>query len=138
MTEGHYQTAPSDQRREARQSPSPSYQGEVLLRNGRTRVEAPVVALRNYSPAGASVLTRLEYQSGDLVSLILFSEGVRMEFFGCVAWCRAASDAENGDGDLQCGTLLFLVGLQMRGPVSLAAALKARPKTLATSEHAVS
>jgi hypothetical protein len=127
MIESQYQTAPSDQRREARQSPSLSYEGEVLLRNGRSHVEAPVVALRNYSPTGASVLTRLEYQSGDLISLIVFSEGMRMEFFGSVAWCRAASDAEHGESQLPRDTLLFLVGLQMRGPASLAAALKARP-----------
>lgn len=140
MIESQPQTTPFDQRREARESPSRSDQGEVLLRSGRSDVEAPVVALRNYSPNGASVLTRLEYQPGDLISLIVFSEGMRMEFFGCVAWCRRASDAEHGESHFQAGTLLFLVGLQMRGPVSLAAALKARPEVrgLATAGHSMS
>lgn len=126
MIESQHQTAPSDQRSEARQNSAPRHQEELLLRNRRSHVDAPVVALRNYSPAGASVLTRLEYPSGDLISLIVHSEGVRMEFFGSVAWCRAASDAERGERDWPLGTPLFLVGLQMRGPVSLAAALDAR------------
>lgn len=127
MIESQYQTTPSDQRSEARQNSTPSHHGgELLLRNGRSPVDAPVVALRNYSPAGASVLTRLEYPSGDLISLLLQSEGMRMEFFGSVAWCRAASDAERDERDWPIGTPLFLVGLQMRGPVSLAAALDAR------------
>jgi hypothetical protein len=128
MIAGQRLSVPSDQRREARQSPSQNDPGDVLLRDVRTHFEAPVVALRNYSLSGASVLTRLQYPPGHLISLVVFSEGIRMEFFGTVAWCRAASDQELGDSNLPRGMFVFLVGLQMRGPVGLADALKPRPR----------
>jgi len=84
------------------------------------------VAWRNDSPASASVLTRLAYPAGDLISLILHRAGMHIEFFGSVAWCRAASDAERAERDWPLGIPLFLVGLQLRGAVRLAAALDAR------------
>jgi hypothetical protein len=125
---GQRLSVPSNQRREARQRPSQSNPGAVLLRDVRTDCEAPVVALRDYSPSGASVLARLQYPPGHLISLVVFIEGIRMEFFGTVAWCRAASDLELGESNLPPGMVVFLVGLQMRGPVGLADALKPRPR----------
>jgi hypothetical protein len=129
MLEGQAQKVASELRREARQSPARSYAGEVRLRDRRTQVEFPAVAVHNYSSSGASVLASLEYQPGRQISLIVFSEGIRMEFFGTVAGCRAANDADHGEGRPPTGTLMYLVGLQMQGPVGLAAVLNARPTT---------
>jgi hypothetical protein len=115
------------ERREARRLRPANHTGELLLRDGRTQVAVPVVALQDCSPSGARVLMRQAYEPGHLVSLVLSSQGIPMEHMGTVAWCKAASVAELDRISMPHGSLLFMVGLQMRGPVSLAASLMALP-----------
>jgi hypothetical protein len=127
MSDATPQTASQEQRRESRQRKPAAYTGVIVLRDGRTQVEAPVVALRDCSPSGASVLTRQAYEPGHLISLIVSSDGIPTEHMGTVAWCRATSESDLGDHKLPRGSLVFTVGLQMRGPVSLASSLAVRP-----------
>jgi hypothetical protein len=127
MTPGQSKPESTEQRRESRQRRTSSFTGEILLRDGRTRVDSPVVALRDCSASGASVLTRQAYEPGHLVSLVVSSDGIAMEHVGTVAWCKPASEDELDERRMPRGSLLFTIGLQMRGPVSLAATLMARP-----------
>ncbi len=127
MTDAAAFAGPKDKRRESRRLERTHYAGELLLRDGRSHTDMPVVALQDCSPSGARVLTRHSYEPGHLVSLVVSSQGVVMEHMGTVAWCNAATEGELDRIGMPRGSLVFMVGLQMRGPVSLAASLMALP-----------
>jgi hypothetical protein len=131
MNESQSTPVTADQRREARLRRHTTFSGEILLRDGRTGIDAPVVALRDCSPNGASVLMRQAYEPGHMVSLLVSSDGVLTEHLGTIAWCQVASDGELDGRRMPRGSLFFMVGLQMRGPVSLASTLMDRPSSSA-------
>lgn len=99
---------------------------DMLLRLAPS-LDLPVIALRNVSNGGASVLVGREVVTGTMASIVLGRAGIRMAFTARLAWCRRADDSDmpltshehagSSDG-------LFAVGLHVMGPGSFATMVK--------------
>jgi hypothetical protein len=127
MTERQQRLAGAENRREDRAPLHPGLKVELRLKvDGAAEFE--VESLRNVSASGASLLVKRPLPVGSAASVIVLADGVRMEFLSNVAWCRPA--VQDGIGSAAglgagAGEAVHAIGLQLRGPGSFAAMLRA-------------
>lgn len=110
-------------RSEDRITPGAGRQRRLSLRATAWDGDRPVAALRNVSTGGASLVLTGAAPVPREASLVLELDGVRLVFLSRVVWQRDANgqdlhEAGLGEADDAC-----VIGLQVRGPGSLAAML---------------
>ena len=113
--------AGGSRRREARQ-PADGGAGRVPCLRGADGRERGVLALRNVSSGGASVLLEGAQAAPAQAALVVEVRGARLAFEARVVWQRPASEADLADAGApaEAGRV---IGLQVLGPGSLAAML---------------
>ena len=115
-----------DARRELRYAWKRKVGDELLLRVAG-QGDNLVVALFDVSPNGAGLATRQPMPVGQEVTILVKTNGVKLEFVATVAWCRALTGDELDRAVPNASGALHGIGVHIRGSGSFLAMLKAMP-----------
>lgn len=115
-----------DARRELRYAWKRKVGDELLLR-ADGKGEILVVSMFDVSARGAGLAVRQPLPIGSEVTILVKTNGVRVEFVATVAWCRELSGHELTRAVPNPSGVLYGLGVHIRGSGSFLAMLKVHP-----------